>query len=204
MAREESRGKQYDLMLSGAVERLADERPADIAARAGIAWDEARRALRLETFGKAVGLAWPAWEATPELGMWHHLSVLQYLSGADGTLPTGAWIALSEMGQGGSVRGASFDRAIDDMIARTLSDLSPEPFKARCLALGARFVDGVADVCADFDFMPRYPFRLNFWAADDEFPASGKVLVDAGVCHCLGVEAAGTMAQYLVELLGKR
>ena len=39
---------------------------------------------------------------------------------------------------------------------------------------------------------------LNLWYSDDEFPASGKVLINSGVQAHLGVEAAGTLATVLV------
>ena len=47
--------------------------------------------------------------------------------------------------------------------------------------------------------MPRFPLRLNLWLADEEFPASGKVLVNDGVKHCLGTEATGTIGMLLIQ-----
>ena len=41
--------------------------------------------------------------------------------------------------------------------------------------------------------------RLNLWLPDDEFPASGKLLVNKGVKHCLGTEAIGTIGTMIVK-----
>jgi hypothetical protein len=39
--------------------------------------------------------------------------------------------------------------------------------------------------------------------ADDEFPATGKLLVNNGEKHCLGTEAIGTVATELIQKLCK-
>ena len=39
------------------------------------------------------------------------------------------------------------------------------------------------------------------WFADDEFPASGRILVDGSVSLFLGTEANGTVASLLVQML---
>ena len=70
--------------------------------------------------------------------------------------------------------------------------------------LGGHILEGgKADVSAVFRFLPRYPMLLNLWLADDEFPASGKVLINSGTGLALGLEAAGTIAINLVDELCK-
>lgn len=192
--------RQYDEMRTAAVARLCGADPRAIAERTGMTYDANANALLLESFGKPVRLDCETWAAQPSLEMWHHLALLQYLDGADGDVPGADWIGLSEIAGGGQSRGASFDREIDELVARNLSGAEPERIHAACRALGGRILkDARADLSAEFDFAPCWPPRLNLWFADEEFPASAKVLVNAAVSHCLGLEAAGTVAMLLVR-----
>ena len=193
-----SANRQYGAMPAAATERLRGRDPVEIASRAGIALEGG--VYRFETFGRAVKLDVGSFAAEPALEMWHHLTVLQYLDSADASRPTDRWIGMDSLADGGMVRGASFNREVDAVIAGRLSPLSEDELRRRFEALGAVWTsEAQADLCADFYFMPNYPYRLSLWLADDEFPASGKVRVNAGVRRSLGLEAVGTMAVYLVN-----
>lgn len=49
--------------------------------------------------------------------------------------------------------------------------------------------------------MPNYPVWLKIWFADDEFPASGRLLLDASAEHYLSIEDAVTVGELLLKLL---
>ena len=60
-------------------------------------------------------------------------------------------------------------------------DFGEEMMRRSVLAaeiLGAELLPSNADFCARFDFAPRYPAWLKVWFADEEFPASGRLLLD--------------------------
>lgn len=192
--------RQYDMLLCAAVERLRGQDLREIAARIGAEYDGA--GIALECFGTRLHVDGETFRAEPAMDMWLHLALLQYLASADGSLPGDSWISLADVPGGGASRGASFDREIDSLIAEKLGKRGPEAIRAACGALGAGFrEDARSDLSAVFRFAPNYPLRLNLWFADDEFPASGKVLVNAGVCRCLELEVAGTVAVTLVRML---
>ena len=194
--------RQYAEMLSAATARLAGMDPARIAENTGAIYDPARNAITLETFGEAVALDCGDWRAIPALEMWHHLVLLQYLAAADGSLPGDRWIGMAEVPGGGESRGVSFDREIDRIIAARLGDCGLDDLKSACAKAGGVIQpNGRADLSAVFRLAPRWPLLVNLWVADDEFPASGKVLLNAAVCGCLGLEAAGTAATLLVNRL---
>ena len=52
-----------------------------------------------------------------------------------------------------------------------------------------------------FDFLPYYPLWLKIWLADDEFEASGKMLLSKSADHYLTVEDAVTVGGILLEHL---
>ena len=194
--------RQYGEMLFAAIERLKAKDARAVAADAGLRLDESGRTFAFRSFGVDVYIDSRDYGAPSDLEMWHHLAILQYLALADGRRPGAAWVGMGDLPGGGLVRGASFDREIDAMIADRLSGCAPEQIAAACRALDGTPGDNPrADLCVDFCFMPRYPLRLNLWVADDEFPASGKLLVNDGVRHVLGVEAAGTVGMLLLEKL---
>ena len=70
-----------------------------------------------------------------------------------------------------------------------------------CERLGAQFVEERADLCAVFPFLPRYPIWLKVWFADDEFGASGKLLVNRSADHYLTIEDAVTVGELLLSKL---
>ena len=194
---EKAENRQYAQMLAASLERLAGVDLKAAAERAGLAWDGA--GIVAVSFGQPVRLDGNTLRPTPEIDMWQHLAMLQYLCGADGSLPSEGWIGMGALPEGGMVRGASFDGEIDRIIAARLGKCAPEAVRRACLRLGAALREGGhADLCAEFHFLPRFPLLLNLWFADDEFPASGKLLVNSGVHHCLGTEAIGTLGCILV------
>jgi len=194
--------RQYDEMLSAAIARLRSIDLAAAAEAAGMRCDPPQ--LTFTSFGQPVALDIADLHAEPAIDMWHHLALLQYLEGAGSATPDGRWIGLSDL-PGGMIRGASFDREIDARAASGLSGCGEEVLREAIRQLGGHIkAGGAADLCAVFSFAPRYPLRLNLWLSDDEFPASAKVLLDAGASPALGVEAAGTVAAMLINKLIER
>jgi len=195
-----SENRQYGEMLAASLRRLEKIDMALAAENAGLAWDGG--GIEGLSFGQRFRLDGATLRPTPEIDMWQHLAMLQYLWGADGSLPTDRWIGMGELAEGGLVRGTSFDREIDRLVADRLGKCPPDAVRRAFGALGASMRTGsAADLCAVFYFLPRFPLMLNLWFADDEFPASGKLLVNAGVRHCLGTEAIGTVGCMLVARL---
>ena len=127
-------------------------------------------------------------------------SELQMLDLADGTPPTGRTITLSQY-KDGLVRGSGLDRNAELIVRRDLGVLPPEELTQRCKALGAELLPTNADFCARFDFAPRYPMWLKIWFADEEFPASGRLLLDESAPHYLTIEDAVTAASLILDRL---
>ena len=186
-----SPNRQYESMLTVARERLSRHAPEAIARRAGVTWDGGR--LTLPSLGQTVTVTVPDFAVSPELDMWHALTLLHYLDLADGTPLLGKMMAFAQYPDG-MVRGGGFDRRAELVIRRQLGLLPPEELRRRCLALGAELLPSNADLCARFPFLPRYPLWLRLWFGDEEFPASGRLFLDESAAHYLTVEDAVTAA----------
>lgn len=126
--------------------------------------------------------------------------LLHYLNLADGTPLSDQRIGFSEL-RDGMVRGGDFDRRCEAVIRQHLGGMEPEALREKCAALGARFVEDNADLCAEFDYLPRFPMTLRIWFADEEFPASGRLMLNASADHYLTIEDAVTAGQLLMYKL---
>ena len=102
-----SPNRQYESMLTVARERLSRHAPESIARRAGVTWDGGR--LTLPSLGQTVTVTVPDFAVSPELDMWHALTLLHYLDLADGTPLLGKMMAFAQYPDG-MVRGGGFDR----------------------------------------------------------------------------------------------
>ena len=97
-----SPNRQYESMLTVARERLSRHAPESIARRAGVTWDGGR--LTLPSLGQTVTVTVPDFAVSPELDMWHALTLLHYLDLADGTPLSGKMMAFAQYPDG-MVRG---------------------------------------------------------------------------------------------------
>ena len=200
MTTPDTKHRQMALMLAPARERLIGRGLLALCENAAVSIDSATNELRLPSMGEIVRIRLPDFVITQELDMWRHLTLLQYLDTADGTPLTGREIALSEM-RGGLSRGLGFDKDIALMFSRDMRDVSADSFARACETLGGSIVPGKADVNAVIPYAPRFPVTIHFWCGDEEFPASGKALVDAAAEHYLTLEAAGGACSSVVQAI---
>ena len=190
--------RQFARMMQTAQERLLRHVPEEISEKAGVRYENG--VFWVRTLGRRVEIQWPAGKITPPVSTWHTLTLLHYLDLADGTPLTGRTITFSQY-KDGLVRGGGLDRNAELIVRRDLGVLPPEELTQRCKALGAELLPTNADFCARFDFAPRYPMWLKIWFADEEFPASGRLLLDESAPHYLTIEDAVTAASLLLDRL---
>lgn len=190
--------RAFQEMLRPARERLFHRRPEDIAEKTGAVFDGA--ALRLRSLGRETFASYPSFEPDPALDEWSALLLLHYLDLADGTPVSAETVSFGDL-RDGLIRGTKFDRAAEDALGRFLDGKSPEQARKICEGLDASFPSARADLCAVFHLFPNYPLTVKFWWADDEFPASGKMLVSASADHYLSIEDAVTAGEVLLNRL---
>ena len=191
----------YETMLAAAVGRLEGKDIRAAAERAGMTVD-ADGTLSFESYGRPVKIFLPDLTAEGELSVWQHIAFLQYLELEAPPEPSGEWTSVGDLEPGAVSRGESFDRRVSGFVSTRLGKFPEETVRRACAELGGEFIKyRNADLSAVFRFLPKYPFLLNLWFADEEFPASGKILVDAGSGPALCLEAAGTMAELLADRL---
>ena len=185
-------------MMQTAQERLLRHVPEEISEKAGVRYENG--VFWVRTLGRRVEIQWPAGKITPPVSTWHTLTLLHYLDLADGTPLTGRTITFSQY-KDGLVRGGGLDRNTELIVRRDLGVLPREELARRCETLGAELLPSNADFCARFDFAPRYPVWLKVWFADEDFPTSGRILVDESAPNYLTIEDAVTVGSLILDCL---
>ena len=195
--------RAFEEMRKVARSWLEGRDPVEIGKLAGIAFDAERGEFALMSLGRPVRIHWPDCAIEGGFGDWHALLLLHCMHRADGAPLTGRQISFAQM-LDGMVRGGGFDRDSAARLSRMLGNRSEAEVERACAALGAEFVDSNADLCAVFPLLPRVPVTLKLWYADDELPASARLMLDAGADHYLTIEDAVTAGEVLLGELGKR
>lgn len=188
----------FSNMLQAALDWLKDKSPEEISSRANIPFDG--KAFSFESLGIPVIVTYPDYRIIPDLDQWHTLTLLHYLSVADGFPLTKKQITFAQQ-KDGMIRGGGFDHDVELTTAHKLGVLPPQELEKRCFALGATLHSSNADFCAKFSFAPNYPVYLKIWFADDEFPASGRMFLDAAAEHYLSIEDAVTVGSLILNKL---
>lgn len=198
----ETQNRAFLEMLRPAKERLVNRNPADLAAATQIEYQDETSEFRLCSLGREITVHYPEYHVTPELNEWHCLLLLHYMDMADGTPLDTSQVTFGAL-KNGMVRGGGFDRQCEDTIRNIIGKKDPQEIQKACRELGADIIPYNADLCAVFPFFPRYPVTLNIWFADEEFEASGRMLLNASADHYLSVEDAVTVGSLILEELVK-
>ncbi len=200
--KKEKQNRQLNLMLTSIIERLQQHDPSELAEKAGAEYDAESQIISFLSLGRQITIQLPDYRILQDLEMWHHLTLLQYLETADGTElnPLDQVISLTDL-SGGLSRGFGFNKDIEKMFAQWFGTVAPERFASACERLGGTIVKGKGDVSAVLWYAPRFPVTVNYWCADEEFPASGKTLLNRQAEHYLTIEAAGGACSTVVQAI---
>lgn len=174
---------------------LAGKEPRTLAQCAGVEFRDS--CFRWCGFGKEALVTWPDCAVSWDEDGWLPLVALHYLNLADGTPLSGRYITFFQQ-KNGMVRGGGFDRQAEVWIRKNWGRLSLDAVEKICREVGGRILSGSADLLVEFLPLPRYPIRLNFWVGDEEFPASGRFLIDSSAEHYLSVEDSVALGESLL------
>lgn len=189
-------------MLTPVKERLKGRSIEEVCKNAAIHFDPKMQEFIVPSMGKDIRITFPDFEIRQDLDMWHQLTLLQYMDTADGTPLSGTLLSLSEM-PGGLNRGRGFEKDISLMFHRYFTDISASEFEQCCLSAGGEILTGKADITAVIPYAPRFPVTVSFWVSDEEFPASGKVMVNAAAEHYLSLDSAGGACASVIQELNR-
>ena len=189
--------QMFSQMNQTALARLAGREPRELARNACIRYEAEAQAFHIPTMGMEVTLSYPDYRFMPELPGWHSLVILHYLDLADGFPLTGKEIPFGQM-KSGMIRGGGIDRRCE-LTIQNLKNLSEDTLMKSCENIGGEPISSNADAAYRIPFLPKFPVTLKIWLPDEEFPASGRLLLDSSADHYLTIEDAVTVAEIILE-----
>jgi len=190
--------RMFAQMRKAALGRLLKHDCEEMAKKAYVVYDKKEKIFFIESLGKRVQISFPEFVFNPDIKEWHQLVILHYLDLADGSELENSLISFSQM-KDGLIRGGGFDTRFKKAIQILLQRISEEEFKERCFALDGRMISTNADFAVEIPFLPRFPVTLKIWFADEDFEASGCMMLDASADHYLTIEDAVTVGELLLE-----
>ncbi|MEW6264592.1 MAG: DUF3786 domain-containing protein [Thermodesulfobacteriota bacterium] len=117
--------------------------------------------------------------------------------------PSGAWAAYRDF-KDGAFFHAAFAQIVEGKIAADFAGRPVELARAAASLAGKPFAAGLGgDFCFRFPALPRMPLILIFYDADDEFPASARVLFDQSAPNFLDMECLAVLGLILADQLAR-
>lgn len=196
------KNRMFEEMLKAARVRLNGRDPKSISMNAKILFDEEKSLFLVNSFGSEINISYPDYIVKDEIDEWHLLTILHYMDIADGSSVTGKLISFSQI-KDGLVRGGAFDKTAEKEFEKILKNVCEEKIEFAIKSLGGVQKTSKADFCVEIPFLPMYALTLNIWFADDEYPASGKLLLDESADHYLTIEDAVTVGDIFLRRLSE-
>jgi len=121
--------------------------------------------------------------------------ILHYLAFARNVQPSGNWITLKEVPNGGMIFYPAFKKAVLDALVNTFQhDIAA--FDRAAAALSGKPLR-MGDSAAVFAAFPKIPLAVLMWQADEELGGSANFLYDSTIEHFLPLETIIALGYYL-------
>lgn len=194
----------YQRTFEYSLEIFRAKDPVQMAHNSGSVFDPKKAVISLKSMGQSIDVQFPGGKInftnSSHSPVWSwRLIILNYLCRADNTPLLNQPISYREL-ENGHVFYPAFLRESIQPLAQKFSREPVENIKRAGLEMAARFEEK-ADVCAIFDFLPRFPVTVKIWLKDEEIGGSANILFDGSANHYLHTEdiaAAGNLVSYFL------
>ena len=179
-----------DATLEHAVKDLSVKDPQKVAADSASDYNPEEGRISLIFLQDRYHVNHPSGEVITDTGdkasTYNAIIILHYLNTADGTPLEGRWISFKEL-TGGQIYTEPFrNRAIVPLI-KTFGD-RPEAFLQAARSIGGKAGDDKNKYSMIIPVLPRVKINFILFPGDEEFPASGNILLDARANNYLPTE----------------
>ena len=188
--------------IADARARLREMPVAQLARRSGCVLRDGALHMRLLWDAYAI---WPATGAVRRVdgdappNPFTEALILSYLVTADGTRPSGQWIAYREL-PNGMFYAQAFRGYAEMRLVRALGADGIERLRARAGQLGARPI-AIGDAGFAFRVLPRVDLAIVYWLGDEDFPARTSVLFEDTAPHYMSTDGLAVLGSHLVGML---
>jgi hypothetical protein len=128
--------------------------------------------------------------------------ILTYLLTADGTPPSGGWIAYRDLPDG-MFYAQAFRGYAENRLTRELGEDGLDAFRRAAERLGGSPIE-IGDAGYAFQVLPRASLAAVYWLGDEDFPSRASILFEDTAPHYLSTDGLAVLGSHLVNaLLGK-
>ncbi len=160
--------------------------------------------LELELLGQTYSIAWPQLTVSFSNGKRcpEELAILllDYLSRADSSVPTGDWLGFQELPDGMFYRQAFQGYSGDQLTTDLRGDI--ERFREAALKLEGESLP-IGDAAYAFRVLPHVSLAVVWWESDDDLPANATVLFDRVASAYLPTDGLAILGRMLCRTLAK-
>jgi hypothetical protein len=189
-------------------DEMLDRDPDALAANTGstfTATDPDQGEFRLHLWDQEVILRWPEFNAQDAhsgaaLPTFNLAMLAYYFHTADGTPPSGAWIAFTELPDGKFYTAAFQGYTGSELTKAFGNDLAA--FAAAAKLAGGR-KETFGDAAYAFKALPKVRLLAVGWEGDEDFPPSYRILFDAHSSHQMTTDACAILGSNLTSRLIK-
>lgn len=125
--------------------------------------------------------------------------ILTYLVTADGTAPSGRWIAYRDLPDG-MFYAQAFRGYAENRLVRELGEDGVEAFCQAATQLGGEPIE-IGDAGYAFQMLPRVRLAVVYWLGDEDFPSRASVLFENTGPHYLSTDGLAVLGSHLVSAI---
>lgn len=190
-------------LVAEARKRIAGVDPSELAARSGCARDP-DGFLRLTCLWQQYLIDLPDLtvrqsDTGREPSAFTQALLLTYLDAADGTAPSGRWIAYRDL-PGGMFYAQAFHGYAEIHLVRELGDGGLEAFCRAAERLGGERIE-IGNAGYAFQILPRVHLAAVYWLGDEDFPSQASILFEDSATHYVTTDGLAVLGSRLAEAL---
>ncbi|MBI2954249.1 MAG: DUF3786 domain-containing protein [Chloroflexi bacterium] len=196
----QDRDKELLSFVQSVRAQLVGRDPLTLARNTGTTFDAEISGFEVTVLGRDFVLPYPSFVAREaavehhEGSAWVQALLIHYFRTADGTPLQHRWISFREL-PGGMLYEKAFQSYTGDKLAKAFgNDL--DRFSDACRRLRADRAP-LGDVSYLFRALPQVLVLVAYWAGDEEFPPTAKMLFDESACHYLPTDAYAALGSRL-------
>ena len=125
--------------------------------------------------------------------------LLTYLDAADGTAPSGRWIAYRDL-PGGMFYAQAFHGYAETHLVRELGKGGLEAFCLAAERLEGRRIE-IGNAGYAFRILPRVDLAAVYWLGDEDFPSQASILFEDRATHYVTTDGLAVLGSRLTDAL---
>jgi len=125
--------------------------------------------------------------------------ILTYLVTADGTTPSGRWIAYRDL-PGGMFYAQAFRGYAEERLVRELGDRGLEAFCRGAEQLHGESVE-IGTAGYSFQILPRIRLAAAYWLGDEDFSSQASILFEDTASHYMSTDGLAILGSRLVDAI---